>query len=118
MAAVQQVPDVDTYAHEVLIRVSGEGLYAAMTGTVELPLPPQRNVFLVPSAALQYMDGRSYLFVVDGQQVLHRLEVTAGARLGAQVVVDGDMRVGQDLVTRATDSMQGGKSVVVRRNTP
>ena len=112
--AVQQVPDTDTYSHEVLIRVAGEGLYAAMTGRVALPRATQKDVFVVPKTALYYADGRSYLFIVDQQRLLRRVEVTTAARLDDQVVVRGDLQAGQMLVARGVSSLYSGVSVVVR----
>ena len=114
LRSVQRVPDAGTYSHEVFIRVAAPDLYAAMTGTVDLPLPPQRDVFVVPLTALQYVDGRSYLFVIDDDRLLHRVEVKTGARLRKRVIVRGALRDGQNFVAHSVESLSGGETVFMR----
>ena len=69
----------------------------------------------VPIAAVQYLDGRTYVFVeYDG--ALKRTRVSLGARVADSVIVESGLKPGLRVVVHDVDKLADGQKVVVRRD--
>ncbi len=114
LVSLQVAPDPETFTHEARVRTAGERLRAGMTARARLPQPRRDDVITVPIAAVQYLDGRTYVFVeYDG--ALKRTRVSLGARIGDSVIVKEGLEPGLRVVVHDVDQLADGQRVVVRR---
>jgi len=98
LAAVGDVVDADT--RRVTLRIEmvnpGRKLKPQMLVTVSVAATAPRRVLVVPSRALQTMDGESVVFVRSGADQFVRRPVTTGATVNGEVeivrgLVEGDV---------------------------
>lgn len=116
LVSLQVAPDPETFTYEARVRVAAEGLRAGMTARARLPQPRRDGVITVPIAAVQYLDGRTYVFVeYDG--ALKRTRVSLGARIADSVIVTKGLKPGLRVVVHDVDQLADGQRVIVRRGT-
>ncbi len=115
LVSLQVAPDPETFTYEARVRAAAEGLRAGMTARARLPQPRRNDVITVPIAAVQYLDGRTYVFVeYDG--ALKRTRVSLGARIADSVIVEEGLEPGLRVVVHDVDRLADGQKVVVRRD--
>ena len=114
LVSLQVDPDPQTFTYAARVRVASDGLRAGMIARAHLPQPPRSDVITVPIAAVQYLDGRTYVFAeYDG--VLKRIRVSLGARIANDVIVESGLESGLRVVLHDVDRLADGQDVVVRR---
>ncbi len=114
LVSLQVAPDPETFTYEALVRIRDGRLRAGMTARARLPQPRRDDVIMVPIAAVQYLDGRTYVFAeYDG--TLKRTRVSLGARIGDSVIVEAGIEPGLRVIVHDVDELADGQKVVVRR---
>jgi multidrug efflux pump subunit AcrA (membrane-fusion protein) len=74
----------------------------------------QQALTVVPPAAIRTEDGRSVVFRIDGETV-EQIVVTPGARAGDAIVVDSDLKTGDQVVLNAPGELRDGARVRLAR---
>ena len=114
LVSLQVAPDPQTFTYEARVRVNDDRLRAGTTARARIPQPRRDDVITVPIAAVQYLDGRSYVFVeYDG--TLKRTRVSLGVRIADWVIVDAGLESGLRVVVHDVDKLADGQRVVVRQ---
>lgn len=114
LIALQTDPDSTTFTHALRIRIPGDSARAGELARVELPLRALDATLTVPSTALLRQDGRSYVFLVENEQ-LRRVEVVAGARVESLQVIREGLEAGQLVVARDVAALSDGQTVSLSR---
>ena len=112
IASLQVAPDPETFTYEARVRVPGDGLRAGMVARAQLPQPRRDRVITVPIAAVQYLDGRTYVFV-EYDSALKRTRVSLGSRIGDRVIVEEGLGPGTRVVVHDVDKLSDGQRVMV-----
>jgi RND family efflux transporter MFP subunit len=119
-------PQADTRARTfpVLVRVKnelGDGgpkIKAGMMGRAVLPTGPVRKALLVPKDALVLGGQRPMVYVAGPDPmksdvtVVRPIPVVPGIASGSLIEVDGDLRVGQTVVTLGNERLRPGDAVL------
>lgn len=74
----------------------------------------QKNVVIVPIAAVQHGPDFTFIYVVDPDNTVEIRTVTEGIEQGSQAVIDQGIEPGDLCVTDGVDKLQAGSKVVVR----
>ena len=116
LESLQVDPDPETFTYAARVRVPGAGLRSGIIARARLPQPRRDGVITVPIAAVQYLDGRSYVFAeYDG--VVKRIRVSLGARIAEDVIVESGLESGLRVVLHGVDGLTDGQEVIARRGT-
>ena len=108
IVGLQLDPDPETFTHALRVRVPGDRIRPGMLARVQLPLHPLKNVIAVPLTAVLLDEGRAYVFrVVD--DVLARVEVTTGRRVGDLQVIRSGLAVGDRVVVSGVAAFSDGQ---------
>ena len=106
--ALQLDPDPMTFTHAMRVRIPGDKARPGMLARVQLPLHPLDNVIAVPLTAVLLDEGRAYVFrVVD--EVLGRVEVMTGRRVGDLQVLRSGLAVGDRVVVSGVAAYSDGQ---------
>jgi len=108
--ALQVDPDPVTFTHAVRVRVSGEQARPGQVAEASLPLQPLHQVAAVPSTAVLYDEGRTYVFRVNAD-ILELVEVELGQRVGDLQVVEQGIGEADRIVTRDVAALSHGQKV-------
>jgi RND family efflux transporter MFP subunit len=108
--ALQVDPDPVTFTHAVRVRVSGEQARPGQVAEASLPLQPLHQVAAVPSTAVLYDEGRTYVFRVDAG-ILELVEVELGQRVGDLQVVEQGIGEADRIVTRDVAALSDGQKI-------
>ena len=76
--------------------------------SVQLLIDTQRNVVLVPSAAVQHGPNSTFAFVIKSDQTVEMRQLTVGATENDQTIVEKGLSPGELVVTEGTDKLQDG----------
>lgn len=87
-------------------------LRPGMYGRAAIVLGIHTGVPVVAESAIQLSDGRSYVFVVQGDTVQRR-QITTGVDGGAWLEVTSGLRDGERVVTEGIDSLANGMKIRV-----
>ncbi len=68
---------------------------------------------IIPVQALEYSGTKRYVYVIDADNKAKRTEITLGARVENEVVVESGLEIGQTIVTQGIVNMRDGASVRV-----
>lgn len=110
VVALQVDPDPVTFTHAVRVRVLGDQARPGQVAEATLPLQPQRQVTAVPATAVLYDEGRAYLFRVNAD-ILERVEVRLGLRVGELQVVEEGISADDLVVIRDVAALSHGQKV-------
>jgi membrane fusion protein (multidrug efflux system) len=106
---------VDPTTRSVLVRAElpnpDHALRAGMLMTVRVKRP-QRNVLAVPEIAVEQVGSQSFVYTVDADNVVHRAEVTLGARQQGKVEVESGVAAGTRIVVDGTVKVREGSKIV------
>jgi Cu(I)/Ag(I) efflux system membrane fusion protein len=98
------LPQASSDTRTVRVRLElanpGQRLKAGMSGQVTLK-GHEQTALLVPSEAVIRTGRRALVYVVDGPGKFHPVEVQLGAEIGDQLVVQGGLEAGQQVVASA-----------------
>ncbi len=82
--------------------------------SVQLLIDTQRNVVLVPSAAVQHGPNSTFAFVIKSDQTVEMRQLTVGATDKDQTIVEKGLSPGELVVTEGTDKLQEGSKIEIR----
>ncbi len=101
---VSILPEANRDTRTVRVRLEmanpGQRLKAGMSGQIALE-GNEQPALLVPSEAVIRTGKRALAYVVDGPGKFHPVEVQVGAEVGDQLVVNGGLAAGQQVVASA-----------------
>ena len=107
-------PRIDPLSRSVMLRAhipNGDAtLKPGMLMRVSL-LKDKREGIVVPAAALQSIENRHYVWLVDGEQKAERREVTLGTRLVDGVEVVNGLSAGEQLISEGFLMLRPGSPV-------
>jgi len=86
------------------------GLFAR----IRLDVDRREDVLMVPEESLTQRSGNAYLYRIDADERVQRVEVQTGARDAGLVEVRGPLAAGQRIVRRGHAGLSDGMTVVVR----
>lgn len=107
--AMESDPQPDTLTHALRIRIKGDGLFPGQLASVDLPGDVLENVAAVPTSAILYDEGKTYLFVIDEEQ-LQRVPVTKLVRNDDLQAVSG-VGAGTRIVASDVAALADGQKV-------
>ncbi len=79
--------------------------------SVSVPSSQVKNHFTVPRDALLLDDGRYSVFVLDDEQVAHRVDVELLQGSGDRIAIKGNVRPNQRVIVRGAETMREGETV-------
>ena len=112
LVALQPDPDINTNTHQIRVRITGTGLQAGMLAVATLPTEVQTNANLIPVSAVLNIHGKTYVFVVQKNQ-LTRTPVQLGRRFKDEYIVMSGISPGQKVVARDVASLVDGQSIIL-----
>ena len=92
----------------------GHRLWPGQFVRVTLRLTTQRNAVVVPNEAIQTGQNGQYVYVVKPDQTVESRNVTTGARVEQDMVVNDGLEAGELVVTEGQLRLAPGSKVVVR----
>ncbi len=123
IVSINPQADIRARTFPVLVRVKndiGDGvpkIKAGMMGRAVLPTGPVRKSLLVPKDALVLGGQRPIVYVTGpdpmnaNATVVRPVPVTPGIASGSLIEVEGDLRVGQTVVTLGNERLRPGDAV-------
>jgi len=110
------VPKADPQARTFPVKVkisNPEGrIGVGMLAHVTLPTGGSEQVTLVPRDAVVGAGKGQHVYRINGDSKVEKIEVTTGAGHGDWVVVQGDLKSGQKVVTRGNERLMPGMAVI------
>jgi len=109
------VPVGDTRSRLYELRVSlPEGAWKVGESVrIAVPAAVRRKVLSIPRDALVLRRNAISVFVVDSNLVAHRVVVIPGIASGPWIEVEGELKAGDQVVTRGGERLRDGQKVVV-----
>jgi RND family efflux transporter MFP subunit len=109
------IPRADPQARTFPVKVriaNGEGrIGVGMLAEVSLPVGVSYRATVIPKDALLILGEENYVFVLNGDDTVHRAAVESGDGVGTWIVVRGDIQPGQRVITRGNERLQEGQAV-------
>jgi multidrug efflux system membrane fusion protein len=93
---------------------AGHKLWPGQFVRVTLRLTTQKDAVVVPNEAIQTGQNGQFVYVVKPDRSVESRDVTAGARVGQDMVVNQGLEVGETVVTEGQLRLAPGSKVVVR----
>ncbi|MCG8325816.1 MAG: efflux RND transporter periplasmic adaptor subunit [Thiotrichales bacterium] len=109
LVAIESDPEPDTLTHAIRIRIDGSGLYPGQLAEVSLPGVKLENAEVVPTSAILYDEGQSYLFTIRNDR-LQRIPVKTLVRHKDWQSVSG-INPGTIIVERDVAALADGQQV-------
>ncbi|MCU8104496.1 efflux RND transporter periplasmic adaptor subunit [Shewanella sp. SM101] len=72
---------------------------------------PAISAPMVPVQALEYSGTKRYVYVVSTDHIAHRTEVTLGARIDNQVLIESGLNIGDKVVVQGLVNMRDGLQI-------
>lgn len=105
-------PQARTFPVKVKIPNPEGRIGVGMLAQVSLPTGASERVTLVPKDALVGAGKDQHVYRINGDSKVEKVDVTIGAGHGDWVVVRGDLKSGQKVVTRGNERLMPGMEVV------
>ena len=70
-----------------------------------------QDAAIIPVQALEYSGTKRFVYLVDGQSIARRTEVTLGARVENEVVIESGINIGDRIVVQGLVNMRDGAKV-------
>jgi RND family efflux transporter MFP subunit len=109
--AIIPVGDAVSRTFEVRIDLTGSDWIVGTAARVAFPAETPRLQSAAPYDAVVLRSGGSHIFVVDAENVAHRVTVTAGVRDNGYIAIDGDVEPGQRVVVSGAETLSDGRPV-------
>lgn len=84
---------------------------------IHLLINTLNNAMIVPTAAIQFGNGGSYVYLVNADQTVTAKNVKTGVTVGNDTVIAEGLKVGQSVVIEGADNLTDGMSIKARRQT-
>jgi len=111
IVALQLDPDINTNTHQIRVRVPADDAQAGLLAVVSLPLSAKAQSKLIPLSAVLNLHGKAYIYTLEGN-VVKKLPVQLGRRIGNDVVVLNGLSAGQNVVARDVNSLSDNQQVM------
>jgi RND family efflux transporter MFP subunit len=112
---IQVNPSADPLSRQFTVRVildNSSGLFRpGMFGTVVVTTDRVPNVKSIPREGLEQDSDGTFVFSVDANNVVHRVPVTSGLTDANYVVISGDIKPGDKVVTLTAGNLREGQTV-------
>jgi multidrug efflux system membrane fusion protein len=82
--------------------------------SIRLLIDINKNVVVVPNAAVQHGPNSTFAFVIQPDQTVQMRQLTVGATENDQTIVDKGLAAGEMVVTEGTDKLQDKTKIVLR----
>jgi membrane fusion protein (multidrug efflux system) len=112
VVALQIDPDPATFTHALRVRVAGTAVRPGQVARVKLPLRVLSRVTAVPTTAVLYDEGQTFVFRLDSDR-LAMVAVTLGERVGDLQVVHRGIDASDRIVTHNVSALSDGQQVRV-----
>jgi multidrug efflux pump subunit AcrA (membrane-fusion protein) len=112
VVALQIDPDPVTFTHALRVRVAGTAVRPGQVARVKLPLRGLSRVTAVPTTAVLYDEGQTFVFRLDGDRLV-MVVVTLGERVGDLQVVYRGIDASDHIVTHNVSALSDGQQVRV-----
>ena len=112
VVALQIDPDPVTFTHALRVRVAGTAVRPGQVARVKLPLRVLSRVTAVPTTAVLYDEGQTFVFRLDSDR-LAMVAVTLGERVGDLQVVHRGIDASDRIVTHNVSALSDGQQVRV-----
>jgi len=112
VVALQIDPDPVTFTHALRVRVAGMAVRPGQVARVKLPLRGLSRVTAVPTTAVLYDEGQTFVFRLDSDR-LAMVAVTLGERVGDLQVVQRGIDASDRIVTHNVSALSDGQQVRV-----
>lgn len=110
IVALQIDPDPVTFTHALRVRLSGDRARPGQVAQAHLPLWPLQQVTAVPTTAVSYDEGRTFVFRVNSD-TLNKTEVLLGMRVGELQVIEEGITMSDRIVIRDVAALSHGQKV-------
>ena len=110
--ALQIDPDPVTFTHALRVRVAGTAVRPGQVARVKLPLRGLSRVTAVPTTAVLYDEGQTFVFRLAGDRLV-KVAVTLGERVGDLQVVQRGIDASDRVVTHSVSALSDGQQVRV-----
>ncbi len=108
-------PRSQTFEMRINVPEEGKRFWAAgQLVKVSLPIETARSALTVHRDALILRRDGTYVVKIDQQNKAHRLKVKVGKGKGDWVVVEGDLKQGDQVATRGAERLREGQSVSIQ----
>ncbi len=107
------VPSTRTIVTELVVDNPPDGLWPGAYVNVNLSIPTEPNVLVVPSQALLFRANGMQVALVDGQDHVHLQNVTLGRNLGLDVEVTSGLKATDKIVANPSLGLLDGQQVKV-----
>lgn len=110
IVALQVDPDPVTFTHALRVRVDGAAARPGQIAQAQLSLRELQQAVAVPSTAVLYDDGRTFVFRVDGD-MLEMQPVVLGTRVGDLQVIRRGVAAADRVVVRDVAALSHGQKI-------
>lgn len=100
-----------TFPVKVAIPSAGGRIGVGMLAAVTLPAGQVVQATVVPKDALVSQGSQRFVFRINDDETVEMMPVDAGEGVGSWIVVQGDLRPGQRVVTRGNERLMPGQHV-------
>lgn len=115
--ALQLDPDPVTFTHALRVRLAGNQARPGQVAQVRLPLRARAGVTAVPSTAVLFEEGKTFVYRLQGD-TLEQVAVSLGERVDDLQVVLAGIDAGDLVVTRDVAALSDGQTVTVEQVAP
>lgn len=109
----QNVEDATrTMLAEIDVQNADHRLVAGMYGQARIILDEKPNTLVLPAAAVRYDEqGASYVYVVNGDNVITRLDVVTGLDVGQKIEIVSGLSGDERVIAQRADNLRTGQKV-------
>jgi multidrug efflux system membrane fusion protein len=106
-------PTTNTLSVKALFPNAEEFLWPSQFVNVTMTLRVDPNAIVVPAAAVQVNQDGSYVWVVGPDNTVAMRKVTVARQIGEEMVLEGDLKPGEQLVTEGQLRLENGVKVEI-----
>ncbi len=108
-------PLSQTFEMRIKVPEQGQKYWAAgQLVKVSLPIESSRSALTVHRDALILRRDGTYVVKIDSENKAHRLKVKVGKGAGDWVMIDGDLKQGDNVATRGAERLREGQQVTIQ----
>jgi len=104
-------PQARTFPLKVRVRNKDGRIGVGMLAQVSFPAGESYRATVVPKDAVVTQGDNRFVYLIDGDDKVAVVPVQTGAGVGSWIVVEGEVRAGQKVVTRGNERLRPGLAV-------
>ena len=105
-------PNSETMTHAIRIRMPGEGLYSGQLAEARIPETTLHDVAVIPASAIVHEEGRAYVYRIDPDLLLQRVEIRLLAKAAGEQAVEG-VHSPDRIVARDVAALSEGQQITL-----